>query len=89
MNIVCIFHDRTAPYEVTNNHIDRLWRQIRQPRQIGAFFRSQGDDAVVKGTAEHIKKFWDPRMRDAIFKHLNAGGAGLDPPVRRAIEQLR
>jgi formate dehydrogenase subunit delta len=58
--------------------------------QIGTFFRSQGSgDAVVKGTAEHIRKFWDPRMRQAIYAHLDAGGEGLDPPVRRAIEQLR
>ena len=62
---------------------------VYMANQIGTFFRSQGDDAAVKGTAEHIKKFWDPRMRDAIFAHLDAGGAGLDPPVRQAIEQLK
>jgi formate dehydrogenase subunit delta len=62
---------------------------VHMANQIGTFFRSQGEDAVVDGTAEHIRKFWDPRMRDTISKHLNAGGAGLDPPVRRAIEKLR
>jgi formate dehydrogenase subunit delta len=62
---------------------------VYMANQIGAFFRSQGSDAAVKGTAEHIKKFWDPRMRKAIFAHLDAGGDGLDPAVRRAIEQLK
>jgi formate dehydrogenase subunit delta len=62
---------------------------VYMANQIGAFFRSQGGDAAVKGTAEHIKKFWDPRMRNAIFAHLDTGGAGLDPPVRQAIEQLK
>jgi formate dehydrogenase subunit delta len=62
---------------------------VYMANQIGTFFRSQGDDAAIKGTAEHIKKFWDPRMRDAIFAHLDAGGAGLDPPVLQAIELLR
>jgi formate dehydrogenase subunit delta len=57
--------------------------------QIGKFFRNEGDDAVVTGTAEHLRKFWDPRMRQAIIAHLDAGGAGLDLPVRRAIEQLK
>jgi hypothetical protein len=28
-------------------------------------------------------------MRLAIFAHLEAGGAGLEPLVRQAIEQLR
>jgi formate dehydrogenase subunit delta len=62
---------------------------VYMANQIGMFFRSQSDDAAAKGTAEHIKKFWDPRMREAIFAHLDAGGAGLDPPVRQAIELLR
>jgi formate dehydrogenase subunit delta len=57
--------------------------------QIGTFFRSQGPDKAVTGTAEHIKKFWDPRMLKQIFAHLDAGGAGLDPNVREAINRLR
>jgi len=43
----------------------------------------------VAGVSEHIRKFWDPRMRAGIFAHLDAGGAGLDPNVREAIEILR
>jgi formate dehydrogenase subunit delta len=57
--------------------------------QIGKFFQSQGPEKAVAGTAEHIRKFWDPRMRNAIFAHLDAGGAGLDPNVREAINKLR
>jgi formate dehydrogenase subunit delta len=41
------------------------------------------------GIAEHIRKFWDPRMRKAIFAHLDAGGIGLDPNVRDALETLK
>ena len=57
--------------------------------QIGKFFQSQGHDKAVAGIAEHIRKFWDPRMRGAIFLHLDAGGADLDPDVREAIEVLK
>ena len=64
-------------------------RLIYMANQIGKFFQSQGHDKAVSGTAEHIRKFWDPRMRKAIFAHLDAGGDGLDPAVRRAIEQLK
>jgi formate dehydrogenase subunit delta len=62
---------------------------VYMANQIGKFFASQGPDAAVAGTAEHIKKFWDPRMRAAIFDHVEAGGHGLEPLVRRAIEQLK
>ena len=61
---------------------------IYMANQIGKFFRSQGDEAAISGTAEHLRKFWDPRMRAAILAHLEAGGAGLDPPVRKAVERL-
>ena len=62
---------------------------VYMANQIGKFFQSQGPEKAVAGTAEHIKKFWDPRMRKAIFAHLDAGGAGLDPNVREAINRLR
>ena len=61
---------------------------VYMANQIGKFFSSQGEAAAIKGTAEHIKKFWDPRMRRAIGAHLDAGGAGLDPLVKRAVERL-
>ena len=57
--------------------------------QIGKFFQSQGHDWAVPDIAEHIKKFWDPRMRRAIFAHMDNGGAGLDPYVRDALETLK
>lgn len=53
------------------------------------FFQSQGRDKAVPDIADHIRKFWDPRMRKAIFAHLDAGGAGLDPFVRDALETLK
>jgi formate dehydrogenase subunit delta len=62
---------------------------VYMANQIGRYFRSQGPDEAVAGTADHIKKFWDPRMRAAIIHHVEAGGQGLEPLVRRAIEQLR
>jgi formate dehydrogenase subunit delta len=62
---------------------------VYMANQIGKFFRAQGAELTVPGIAEHIRKFWDPRMRAAIIAHLEAGGTGLDPPVREAIERLR
>lgn len=64
-------------------------RLIYMANQIGMFFRSQGHDKAVPGIAEHIQKFWDPRMRKAIFAHLDGGGAGLDPNVHDALVSLK
>jgi formate dehydrogenase subunit delta len=62
---------------------------VTMANQIGKFFASQGEEAEVPGIAAHIRKFWDPRMRKAIYAHVAAGGAGLDPKVRVAIDGLR
>jgi formate dehydrogenase subunit delta len=61
---------------------------IMMANQIGTFFASQKADDAVHGIADHIQKFWDPRMRAAILEHVNSGGEGLLPQVRLAIEQL-
>ena len=64
-------------------------RLVYMANQIGKFFQSQGHDKAVPGVADHIRKFWDPRMRKQIYAHLAAGGAGLDPDVRKALESLK
>jgi formate dehydrogenase subunit delta len=42
----------------------------------------------VTGVAEHLTKFWDLRMRDAIVSYWEAGGAGLDPCVHEAVRPV-
>jgi|KBSMisStaDraftv2_1062788.scaffolds.fasta_scaffold179484_2 formate dehydrogenase subunit delta len=69
-----------------NKSPDKL---VYMANQIGKFFASQGEAQATAGIANHLEKFWDPRMRLAIFAHLEAGGAGLEPLVRQAIEQLK
>ena len=64
-------------------------RLVYMANQIGKFFEAQRADEVVPGIANHIRKFWDPRMRDAIFAYMDAGGEGIDPPVREALDKLK
>jgi len=62
---------------------------VYMANQIGKFFASQGPDKAATGIADHLTRFWDPRMRAAIIAYLDAGGVGLDPPVREAVDKLR
>jgi formate dehydrogenase subunit delta len=64
-------------------------RLVYMANQIGTFFKSQGEAKAVPGIADHINKFWDPRMRSTILAHWEAGGEGLDPFVRTAMSALR
>jgi NADH-dependant formate dehydrogenase delta subunit FdsD len=62
---------------------------VRMANQIGDFFASYGEDEALAGIAEHINKFWDPRMRKDFFALLDAGGDGLSPLVKRAGAQVK
>jgi formate dehydrogenase subunit delta len=64
-------------------------RLVTMANQIGRFFVAQDEAAAPAAIADHLRKFWDPRMRAGILAHLEAGGIGLDPPVRAALERLR
>ena len=56
--------------------------------QIGRFFAHQKEEEqAVASINDHLRKFWDPRMRKQILEDLDT--AELDPLVRRAVERLR
>jgi formate dehydrogenase subunit delta len=57
--------------------------------QIGKFFAHQGDDRAVVSIADHLRRYWDPRMRSTIVAEYDAVKGRLDPLVQRAVEQLR
>ncbi len=61
---------------------------VYMANQIGGFFASQPHDKAVSGIAEHIVKFWEPRMRARMMAHLAEGGAGLQPLVKEAVASL-
>ena len=62
---------------------------VYMANQIGRFFANQGEAKAVAGIEEHLRKFWEPRMRAQILAHLETGGAGLDPFVRDAVARLK
>lgn len=61
---------------------------VYMANQIGKFFAAQGEEAAIAGIADHLKRFWDPRMRTEIVAHLKTGGAGLDSSVKKAVTRL-
>jgi formate dehydrogenase subunit delta len=60
---------------------------VRMANQIAAFFRAYPQEEAVAGVAKHIRDFWEPRMREALARHLAAGGEGLDPVAREGAER--
>ena len=68
-------------------HIESL---VRMANQIGVFFEAMPDRAeACDGIAQHLRKFWEPRMRRQFLAHVDAGTADLHPLVAEAVRQHR
>jgi formate dehydrogenase subunit delta len=57
---------------------------VRMANQIADFFRVKPPAEALAGATDHIKKFWDPRMKKKMAEHLAHGGEGLSPLAREA-----
>lgn len=75
------------------NNIDQL---IRMANSIGDFFEALPDrEEGLHNIADHIKKFWEPRMRTAMLDFLaehpdgRTQEAELSELAKQAIEQNR
>ena len=50
---------------------------VHMANQIGEFFSAYPDrDEALEGIANHIRKFWEPRMRLKLFEGIDAGHTG-------------
>ena len=61
---------------------------VRMANDISNFFRIQPEEQAVAGTADHIRRFWEPRMRAKMAEYLAHGGSGLNPIARKACERV-
>lgn len=62
---------------------------IYMANQIAKFFAHQSKAAAVAAIADHLAKFWDPRMRTQIIElAATEEGTGLDPLALAAVQDL-
>ena len=64
---------------------------VHMANRIGEFFQAMPDRSeAMEGIATHLKRFWEPRMRQALAAHVDHhGGQGLMPLVREALSLHR
>lgn len=67
-------------------HIEQL---VSMANDIANFFRGASDPgAGARNVADHLRRFWDPRMRKQIIAHFDAGGSGLSELAREGVALL-
>ena len=61
---------------------------VRMVNQIADFFAPYGEAEAAEGVADHLLKFWDPRMRAQFLDLSPQAQAGLKPAARSARNRL-
>ncbi|HEX5228983.1 MAG TPA: formate dehydrogenase subunit delta [Bryobacteraceae bacterium] len=61
---------------------------VHRANQIALYFASYPHDEAVAGVLDHLKKFWERRMRDEIIAYVAHGGQGLHALALEAVKQL-
>ena len=60
---------------------------VHMANQIALYFAAYPHQEAVAGVADHLKKFWEPRMRRQLNEYIAHGGAGLHALVLEAAKQ--
>lgn len=64
-------------------------RLVAMANDIARYFASEPErDAGIQGIADHLRKFWTPRMCEQLAAHVDIDDSGLDPLAVAAIRRL-
>ena len=61
---------------------------VHMANQIALFFASYPREDAIAGVADHLLKFWDPRMRRELLDYVAGEGSGLHELVLAAAPRL-
>lgn len=64
-------------------------RLVTMANDIARYFASEPDrEAGVEGVADHLRKFWTPRMREQLIAYLHSDGSALSEISRDGVARL-
>ncbi len=67
-------------------HIELL---VTMANDIANFFHGAAEPGTApRSVADHLRRYWDPRMRKQIMAYYAEGGAGLSDIARTAVGML-
>ena len=73
---------------MSDTMVSGVAKLVHMANQISDFFAAQPGEQAAAGVCSHLMDFWTPKMRREIVAHLDAGGLGLTPLSKQAVEQL-
>ena len=79
----------TDEQPIVSGAVMKLELLIAMANQIGDFFSPYPPERATEGLRNHLRTYWDPRMRSALLAHIDAGGEGLSELVVEGARLLR
>ena len=61
---------------------------VAMVNEIAAFFAGEDAEKAAENVANHLRRYWDPRMRRQIVEHVGEGGEGLSRVARAGVELI-
>lgn len=61
---------------------------VAMVNEIAAFFAGEDPTMAAQNVANHLRRYWDPRMRRQIVEHASKGGEGLSPVAKAGVELI-
>jgi formate dehydrogenase subunit delta len=61
---------------------------VEMANEIAAFFVGEEPGKAAENVANHLRRYWDPRMRRQIIEHASQGGAGLTQVARAGVDLI-
>ena len=61
---------------------------VTMANEIAAFFAGEDPGKAAENVANHLRRYWDPRMRRQILEHAGHGGEGLSQVARSGVDLI-
>jgi formate dehydrogenase subunit delta len=61
---------------------------VTMVNEIAAFFAGEDPGKASENVANHLRRYWDPRMRKQIVDYISHDGAGLSEVAKAGVELI-
>ena len=61
---------------------------VEMVNEIAAFFVGEEPGKAAENVANHLRRYWDPRMRRQIVEHAGNGGEGLSQVAKAGVDLI-
>jgi formate dehydrogenase subunit delta len=67
----------------------KMEKLVRMANQIGDYFKAMPENEAVNGAADHLRRYWTPKMVGEIIAYVDSGRDSLNATASKAVAALK